>query len=664
MSPQEQNSYKYIINIDGHVSAFRLSLELEYGWCILLVESKYKLWFSDYLKPYEHYIPIKTDLSDLIEKIKWCKENDEKCKKIAENAMLFAKKYLSKNAILDYLQKLLFEIKKTNGNYIYNPISIREIQLEDEIKMIKIKYPEIDKNIFNEFPKISRSFNFLTGVKWVIDKLINEDSFDIYIKNIKHYFHSKNSNLKKYFLSGIDIIEKNSENLKHEFFISQKGTNRLLQQIPNFSYTFSIYEKKILMEYIEGITFGEYIKSVDFNIETYLFILLQISLAIQYSQNKYDFIHYDLTPWNIIITKTKEYKIYEYPLGFKNIWKIKTNIIPIIIDYGRSHIIYNLKHYGYFQNFENNNFQDIITILISSLSEILACRIDNKMAKELIILSNFITNTEYRNETFNNLYDLKNFVYKNKNYSEIININNLKIQNKSPIDFINFILENFNYNFNIEKIDFLTKYFDIGNSSHVFEYAFAKNIEEKIDSYLNIPKRIINNKHLYGDNKFKNLYINILIQNEIDINKKMFKNFLKDLNIEFKIEYEDIFNKCLDYIKIENVSDLTVSDLSISDLSIHEFYFKEDDFLETKKIIKLLNTVKKISLNYNKIKDIDIFEDLFFRKDINIDFNFSKYKKISSNIISFKYYCKIIFEKLLQIQNNDDYKKILKLSEY
>ena len=66
----------------------------------------------------------------------------------------------------------------------------------------------------------------------------------------------------------------------------------------------------------------------------------------------------------------------------------------------------------------------------------------------------------------------------------------------------------------------------------------------------------------------------------------------------------------------------------------------------------------------SKIKDIDIFEDLFFRKDINIDFNFSKYKKISSNIISFKYYCKIIFEKLLQIQNNDDYKKILKLSEY
>ncbi len=39
LTPEEQSKYKYIINIDGHVSAFRLSLEMSMGCCILLVKS-------------------------------------------------------------------------------------------------------------------------------------------------------------------------------------------------------------------------------------------------------------------------------------------------------------------------------------------------------------------------------------------------------------------------------------------------------------------------------------------------------------------------------------------------------------------------------------------------------------------------------------------------
>ena len=65
---------------------FRLTKELSMGCCILLVESEYKLWYHHLLIPYKHYVPIKKDLSDLIERIKWCKENDLKCKEIAKNS--------------------------------------------------------------------------------------------------------------------------------------------------------------------------------------------------------------------------------------------------------------------------------------------------------------------------------------------------------------------------------------------------------------------------------------------------------------------------------------------------------------------------------------------------------------------------------------------------
>lgn len=34
-------------------------------------------WYYDILKPWVHYVPVKRDLSDLVEKIEWLKENDD-----------------------------------------------------------------------------------------------------------------------------------------------------------------------------------------------------------------------------------------------------------------------------------------------------------------------------------------------------------------------------------------------------------------------------------------------------------------------------------------------------------------------------------------------------------------------------------------------------------
>jgi hypothetical protein len=99
----EKSEYKYILNIDGYVSAYRLSSELSMGSVVLIVKSDYKLWFSDKLIEYVHYVPVNADLSNLIDIIKWCKKNDKKCKDIASNGMEFFKKYLSKDGILDYM---------------------------------------------------------------------------------------------------------------------------------------------------------------------------------------------------------------------------------------------------------------------------------------------------------------------------------------------------------------------------------------------------------------------------------------------------------------------------------------------------------------------------------------------------------------------------------
>ena len=110
ITDEEKSTYKYILNLDGHVSACRLSTEMSMKCCILLADSKYSLWFKYLMKPYEHYIPVNEDLSNLIEIIQWCKEHDDECKMIAENAYVFYQKYLTKDGIMEYVKYRLNQV--------------------------------------------------------------------------------------------------------------------------------------------------------------------------------------------------------------------------------------------------------------------------------------------------------------------------------------------------------------------------------------------------------------------------------------------------------------------------------------------------------------------------------------------------------------------------
>jgi len=107
VSNYEKSNYKYILNIDGHVSACRLSSELGMNSVVLLVDSPYKLWFSHLLVPMVHYVPVKSNLEDLVQKIKWCIANDKKCMKIAGDARKLYETYLGRDGVFNYLEEKL-----------------------------------------------------------------------------------------------------------------------------------------------------------------------------------------------------------------------------------------------------------------------------------------------------------------------------------------------------------------------------------------------------------------------------------------------------------------------------------------------------------------------------------------------------------------------------
>jgi hypothetical protein len=112
---EELYKYKYVLNVDGNVAAYRLGFLLSLNAVIFIVEGKYKLWFQDKLVENKHYISIKSDLSNLKEKIYWCKNHDAECKEIAKNALKFHNETFTKNNMYDYMIEMMNKMNK-----IYN----------------------------------------------------------------------------------------------------------------------------------------------------------------------------------------------------------------------------------------------------------------------------------------------------------------------------------------------------------------------------------------------------------------------------------------------------------------------------------------------------------------------------------------------------------------
>lgn len=57
---------------------------------IKIESSKIEYYYSN-LEPWVNYVPVKPDMSDLVENVKWLKQNDQKARDIVRNAQLYAR---------------------------------------------------------------------------------------------------------------------------------------------------------------------------------------------------------------------------------------------------------------------------------------------------------------------------------------------------------------------------------------------------------------------------------------------------------------------------------------------------------------------------------------------------------------------------------------------
>lgn len=107
---EEQLTYKYHIIVDGTTSAYTGS-----GWklfsnsLVLRPDSDNIQWYFSEMKPYLHYIPVKANLEDLLEKLCWAVMHDSEAKKIAHSCRQFALDHITVKHNLLYLYCLIKE---------------------------------------------------------------------------------------------------------------------------------------------------------------------------------------------------------------------------------------------------------------------------------------------------------------------------------------------------------------------------------------------------------------------------------------------------------------------------------------------------------------------------------------------------------------------------
>ena len=559
MSPEEQSKYKYIVNVDGHVSAFRLSLELAMGSVILLVDSPWRIWYRKNLIPYEHYVPVKEDMSDLFSQIKWCRDNDEKCEEIAKNARAFYEKYLQKEGMRDYMQVVLTKAKKQSGIYLYNYITPLNNLLRNEWASLTNDHPETDKTVrdITTIPQQGRSYGVLKGMLWIFNMITKQSQFESLATLRGDIAKNRLSSVREFYLAGMNFAVKSTDDPKkvkehiHETYVGLNGINDIVQQIPNFAYVFGIYQSgatfNVVTEMIKGETLYDYLKSNQFQMGEFLMILIQLCVAIRFAQESCGFVHYDLTPWNIIIQRSQVELEFDYMVMGKVV-RLKSRVIPIIIDYGKSHIISGGEHHGFINMFRMSTIQDPLTLLLTSINTLVTEQnLQGRQIGELITLANFITKTKYRNEPFRGIKDMKSFVGSARRYSTLISSEKYELENLNPMSLVNYIVTHFKYPFGIMDVKSYNSLMDKGNPRQVFDYVLSGTAQEKAHTYLDVFKRVKHCSIPQSKNTFLNSYaIQILEKSLLSVRENMMY-FLYQAMID-AAPYEAVFVKTMRFL--------------------------------------------------------------------------------------------------------------------
>ena len=386
LTPFEQSQYRYILHLPGHSFAYRLGLELSMASVILLYPSNYNIWYVPLLRPYVHYIPLEKGLdpNEIYEKIQWCDDHLEECKKIAQNARDFYIKYLSFDSTLDYFQRVLQKVsRKFDFSFTYTSMTNTFEKLR-KVQLVKHKH---------QHPLPSYDF----------------EKTDC-IKTTKH---------TKIYVDETFVYKHKDSDMSHSHYISTILQEQVGHICPNFHFSVDISEDKKTLVFPNTktpfMTLETYLHGNMFHIQQFKLIMNQILWSLKIAQSKCCFMHYDLSPWNVLLFESNGESL-TYLHHDKTMTMRHQKYVAKIIDYEYSCVLHDNNIVHNIQPFFLSETHDVITLIYNCFHIILKSQ---RLAKEDLqwvrILLKYLSKRD-----FWSVQDMKYYLASERKFSRII----------------------------------------------------------------------------------------------------------------------------------------------------------------------------------------------------------------------------------------------------
>lgn len=108
--------YKYILSVEGNDVATGLKWNMASKSLVLMPIPSTESWFLEsLLEPWVHFVPVKNDFSDLLEKKRWCDAHVHECEEIIANANAYVKQFIDREREL----YLFYTILKLYLRYVH-----------------------------------------------------------------------------------------------------------------------------------------------------------------------------------------------------------------------------------------------------------------------------------------------------------------------------------------------------------------------------------------------------------------------------------------------------------------------------------------------------------------------------------------------------------------
>jgi len=407
----EQSRFKYILHLPGHSCAYRLAYELSMNSVIILYPCKYSVWYTSYLQPYVHYVPIlqsEDGKVNIYRTLDWCIANEQKCEEIASNARKFYDEYLGCDGIFRYWSGLLHGIHKNMGGMdsTTSPsLSLRAYQYSWQKTKIIEKKQTICSLLEKECTEIVNFLRQATLETWKQElhrTYCDKNWYNVLWMALEHYQPSLMDSIEnmiqslpeektsprvqiwkwcfgnQIFCCKRRIPSALDEEAIHEMYVHTHLLPTLKNKIPNFAHMYACLKRGLqIMEWVEGPSLAlllspERIRTAKDALFRLVDIVKQLCLALEMAQQYCGFMHMDLYPWNIIISILSTPRTVRYEVGEKVI-ECKSRHIPVMIDMAKSFVVDGDGHVSHcVEPFLPSRLHDLKCIVYSSLNLILS----------------------------------------------------------------------------------------------------------------------------------------------------------------------------------------------------------------------------------------------------------------------------------------------------